>query len=152
MGKKAWLTVIVLSVLVILLVAGYATRGVAAEEPSAEYCPPGMDQVTEWSEGICGDEDFIEMSLCQPPGEIWNPGPDSRQAAIKILSVYGRYHCLQNPALWPITPEVTGTFPITMDEIVIVDIPSESRWGLGGDDEYCHAPHEQFLPLVLKRF
>lgn len=156
MNRKVCWTVLIPTIILLLLLAAVLTVGCAGEVSAGEtatewnYCPEGMRQVPEWSEGICGDEDFIDMSTCRPPGEVENTGPDPRQAAIKILSVYGRYHCLKDPvAFWPLTAGITVTFPVTKDVIVAIDFP-QGRWGLGGDGEDCHAPHEQFLSLVLK--
>ncbi len=143
--------VVFLSVAIILFAAGCVAR-VAAEETTTEwnYCSQGMSQVPEWSMGICGDADLIDMVACQPPGELENTGPDPREASIFISSAFGRYHCLKDPVFWPLTEGITTTFPITMDIVVELEFPPESRWGLGSDEVYCHSPNEQFLPLVLR--
>lgn len=143
------LVVVLLLALAVVFLRGWGLGRVIAGEPPAEYCPAGMDQVPDWALGICGDETLIDMATRQPVGEVENPGPDSRQARIKILSVYGRYHCLENPVFWPLTSGITETFEIAMDVVVNLEF-SQGRWGLGGYGA-CHAPYEIFLPLVTNR-
>lgn len=150
MTRRLCLVVALLLALAAIFLGGWSLRVVTAGEPPAEYCPAGMDQVPNWSMGICGDEALIDMATCQPVGEVENPGPDSRQARIKILSVYGRHHCLENPIFWPLTSGVTETFEITMDVVVNLEFP-QGRWGLGGYGA-CHAPYEIFLPLVQNQY
>lgn len=96
----------------------------------ADYCPEGLHPIPDWSIGICGDENIIAATARLPYGEVRSN--QRIRGKLLILSAYQDEHCYGNKAaFWSHVEGVTGSYPVPLDEIVLVDLPA-GHWGLGG--------------------